>query len=423
LQAYHWYQAASEQKFVPSKNNLGRMNLLYLLFPNEALAHIASFFTMKGLFSVGAVSSRAHWVIRSVVTRTDFLNSKCPYAVEFYSLFNNVQFEPEPKEIRLSISAKLQEGSIEVHFRDTQHLKNIVEETSLIRASDRLYFVRDSNAQDHQELIPTKGDLQEVYFINFVADVPLKVMGKINHHLVCSLHFPQGTDFNGLSFNGKGANTGDLESLTQAYALAAALDTFNDHLFKIRTADAYQLLKDRRKSRHESPSMYPDLLDLCPDACLITASNLDIIQTDYISADQPLIYISKSVEDITELQNMLPEFSASISYINPSDTQSGVYCEGPLILQKGFEVFSSGHLTIGGRMGLYDHSLKLTSKDSMWEIGVQYVIGGSIAIRSGNILYAGACFSRREANKKPDGMPEEDWQKLLTFWSQTDRIR
>jgi hypothetical protein len=59
----------------------------------------------------------------------------------------------------------------------------------------------------------------------------------------------------------------------------------------------------------------------------------------------------------------------------------------------------------------------------MWEIGVQYVIGGSIAIRSGNILYAGACFSRREANKKPDGMPEEDWQKLLTFWSQTDRIR
>ncbi|MGV8948936.1 MAG: hypothetical protein ACOH2E_06190 [Candidatus Paracaedibacter sp.] len=421
---YQWYKTASCQGLEPSTKNLAKMNLLCLLLPNEVFDHIVSFFSMKDIYHCNTLCHKTHEAVRSTVTRTNFLTSKSPYAIQFFFLFKDVHFDPMPKELRLSQLAKVESGSIEVHFRDTEHLKNIVEEIQLLECSGRLYFVFDKSVQDGEELVTTEGVLQKEYFINFIADTPLKLSGRLDlNTLSYMLRLPQGSDSNALNLKKRGTVLkGDLGSYTKAFALASVIDTFNDRLFQIRTTDAYQLLEDRQKSRFRSPKMYPDLLDLCPDACLISSSNIEIVQKDYISAIQPFIYVSNSVTGITELQNKLPDFSKSISYINTDISEPGVYCEGPLILQKGFEVFSDKDLTIGGDVAIYDHNLKVISNSSIWIMGSNIIVGGGIYIYAGGSLLNNG-YAGRSDYKKPDGMPEEDWRKLLEFWVRSGRIQ
>lgn len=416
MEAYEWYQNASDRGFEPSTRNLRRMNLFYLLLPNELIAHIVTFFSMKDVLHFSLVAWRSNWSVGTAVTGTNFLNSKSPFAVECFSWFVDVQFEPKPKKVRLVRSAKVTKGSIEVHFRDSKHLKRIVKETPLIKAHDRLYFVHDDKAEDHKELVPTEGDLQAAYFINFEADTPLKASGTIQRQLSCPMHFPMESDINGLTFKGGGVNTGDLRSLSQAHVLAEVFDTFDEYLFNIRTRDAHQLLKDRQESRRKSPHMYPSLEDLCPDVLLIGSPTINILQKDYISSKQPFIYISNSIPGIDALQGELPEFSQSISYINPSCKKSGVYCNGPLILQKGFEVRSDGNLTVGGKIGAFDYNLLLASKKSIWAIGTE-IISRILVFDGKESITILPFYTQREANIKPEGMPENHWENIINFLS------
>ena len=172
--AYIWFSQASEQGLVQSTRNLKKMNLLYLLLPNELLSHVVSFFTMQDIAHFNLVSRRAHRVITSTITTTNFLTSKNPYAVQFLSFFNEVEIVPKPKQLRLVQFAKVTKGSIEVHFRDSKHLRHIVEETPLIRAKGRVYFVRNQTTQDGDEIVPTKGRLERNYFLNFFCRWPTK---------------------------------------------------------------------------------------------------------------------------------------------------------------------------------------------------------------------------------------------------------
>jgi len=155
--------------------------------------------------------------------------------------------------------AKVTKGSIEVHFRDSKHLRHIVEETPLIRAKGRVYFVRNQTTQDGDEIVPTKGRLERNYFLNFFADGPLKAKGVIRHDLLFSIHLPRKSDFNDVVVKMKGGmSTGDLPAYADAFALTTTIETFDNQLFKIRTADAFQLLADRRQSRIDSPHCYPN---------------------------------------------------------------------------------------------------------------------------------------------------------------------
>lgn len=164
-EVYRWYLRAADQGFQPSKNNLTKMNLLDLLLPNELLTHVTSFLTLEERINFQMLSRRTSSVFISAITKTNLLTSANPYAKDLYSRFVNVRFEPMPKAIKLSRLAK-SNGSIEVHFCDVDHLKEIVEETPSINVygENKLYFVRDQAATCVTELVATDGDLQTGYF-------------------------------------------------------------------------------------------------------------------------------------------------------------------------------------------------------------------------------------------------------------------
>lgn len=412
MEAYRWYSSASNQEFEPSRRNLDRMNLLCLLLPDELLSHVASCLGLKHLSHFGRLSRRAHRVFRGLITTTDFLSSEHPFAIDFFSIFRDVEFDPKPKAIRLGFLAKAEEGSLEIHFRDPKHLRAIVEETPQVEAKQIVYFVQDDKVKDGHELVPTEGELKRKYFISVRADSPLNPKGKAT--LPLRTIFPPRTNVNSLSLNVKGGFCcAPLNAYENAHVLATMIETFDEHLYKTRTADANQLFKDRKTSRLQFPQYFPDFFELCPEACIVTTSALEVKQTDHVSANQPLIYISPSIATLEELRLTLPEFSHStICYIDPHCSQSGVYCLGPLYLQKGFELFTESNFSMTGKIFLPDHSLTITSKESIWTMGVQVLFGGNMTISAKEHIDQPISTPLQ----KPENMPEEHWKGFLEFW-------
>ncbi len=424
--AYNWYKKASEQGFKPSENNLRKMNLLCLLIPNEMLMHVVSFFTRQDVYRFSLVSQNNFEVVRKTVSLTNLLISKSPYALEFMTLFKDIKIEPLPKAIRILREAKvIGEGDVEIHFRDTAHLKKIVDEIPLISGGlslegSRVYYVRDKDSKDGCEIISKGDNLVMNPFINFVSDSPLVLSGKSESKIPFPIHFPLKSDISQLSFKTEGGIiTGELKNYQEAHELSEVIGEFNEYLFKIRTSDAFQLLINQRKSRLELPNFYPDLIEVCPDICLIGLAGYEILQQDYICSKQPLVYISNSLKALTELYTELPDFSNSISYIDPDFNLSGVYCNGPLFVQKGFDVFANGDLSVSGQMDLYDHNIKFRSIASLWLMSLN-LSAKSILIRSGKDL---SINGKVNPNVKPENMLDHDWQKLREFWLETGRMR
>ncbi|MBM3469063.1 MAG: sel1 repeat family protein [Alphaproteobacteria bacterium] len=420
--AYRWYSKASKQGLEASKNNLNKMNLFYLLLPNEIIAHVVSYFDMQQLASFNATSSRANKVVKFVVTHTNFLTSQNPYALQFKARFNGMQFTPMPIEIRLATVATVTDCSIEAHFRHTTHLRNIVDGTPLIRGAARMYFVHNPLLElEAEELVPTSGTLYRDFFINIVAATPLKLGGKLTYQLPYPIHFPKGTNTSDCSFMVKkgGINCGKLNFYDHGNALADAIDTFDGELFTIRTLDAHSLIQERKKSRLRSPKIYPGLHEVCPDAFIFsTSSDVKYSQFDYISSKKPLIYISKTIPDMTLLQEVLPDFSHSISFIDPTCHQSGVYCKGPLVLAKGFEVSTNSDLTLSGVFPLFNHALFIRSSASLWILGPTINCGSSLTIRGRDVYYGPF-----NPSQKPDGMPESHWNALVRYFQTARQIQ
>lgn len=417
MQAYSWARQASNHGFRASKKDLERMNLMDLLLPIELVTRIVSYFSIEDIPQFNLVSRRAYKAVRASVTGTNFLTSKKPYAVHFRSLFSNIHFEPQPTALRFCLEAKVENGSLEVHFRDRKHLKSIVSETPLMEVEDRLYFVHDVHAKDSKELVASNGVVNSQYVIYFSADTPLKVTGNLSRNLTHNIRFPKGSDLSALSItNQRSVGFGSLTTYSNACELLRAIKTFDEQLWETKTEEAFNLLKDRSESRRQKPVEYPEWQTICPDAALITAAKLSITQRDYIAANKPLIYMASSIPNMLKLQGKLPTFSHPILYVNPTCAKSRVYCDGPLEVQKGFEISTPGDLTVGGSIKLQNYNLKFNVGGAIWLVHNQLSTNYAISIYAiGDIVFENVD-KIIAMNRKPDKMPGADWQKLLQFW-------
>ena len=406
-EAYRWFKCASDQNFRPSTKNLGLMNLLDILLPEEMLSHITSFLNMKDLSSFRLVSRRAQRIADSQILHTDYLNSETHFARDFLSLFSKVVFEPEPQSIKVARYAIARDSSMEVYFRDSAHLRNIVEQTPLIKAAakEKVYYVRDESVEDGKELILLQGGkLDQGYFIRIISDSPVKLKGELK--LSCEMYLPKNSDFSGMKYHGKGISMGELNAYYKANQLAAVIDSYEDELFKIRTEDAYELLEDRVNSRRSYPESFPDISDLCSERfLLVSGSTVKVEQKDYIQATKPLIYIANSISKLKKLRKNLPEFGTSIGYINYQFSDPGVYCEGPLTLVKGFKISTDTHMSMCGSMVLPDYNITFNAKEGIWAFSV-LIRANSIKMFS-KTLHLGLLNRPVWTNIKPENMLEE----------------
>jgi hypothetical protein len=377
--------------------------------PNELLLHVASFLSMKDLHAFKTVSTRAHRIYQSLITSTNFLTSDRPYAQDFRSIFNEVIFEPQPQAIRLVNKAVTKNGDIEVRFRDTEHLKQIVDETPEIMPKfGNLYFVRDEMVEDGKELVASSGSLEKSYFIHIVSNKPVKLRGEL--HLPCGIVLPQHSKWDECYIQMKGSlSTGKLTAYQHAHELAVELDTFDEHLFKTRTKEAKVLLDMRKIHRRTRPNEFPSLQEICPDSMLVADKNVRIIQKDYIKAEKPFIYRATSITALEQLREELPDLERSIAYIDSKHDASGVYCSEPFSLQKGFEIRADGDIVFLGKFHLRGYNLHIIlQKGDLWYLGAYVHSTNQIISGNGNNFY----MKPSSPIKHPE-MRDELWQLII----------
>ncbi len=187
---------------------------------------------MKELLLFKQVSQKARDIADLEILCINYLNADNPHRQDISSLFDKVAFDPKPSAIRLKRFAKAENGSIEVRFRDSQHLRDIVEQTPHITGGfkGKVYFVRDKHVKDGEELVPLEGKLKQGLFVHIVADKPIKLTGTLN--LPCDLLIPSQSNSSELNLKGRDISIGAIEAYRSAHGLATMLDTFDKDVLR-----------------------------------------------------------------------------------------------------------------------------------------------------------------------------------------------
>ena len=330
-------------------------------------------------------------------------------------VFQNVRFDKQPHCIKLKKLVSVKNGNLEVHFRDSDHLRSLIEEYPELKA-DQIYYTHDLEIQDGEEFVAQGGELSRGEFTHIMADEPLNFEGRLD--LNYSVVFPKGSNWDKLDVTIKSSALGSsqstgLSNYEEAMDLANTLETFDQRLFQTRTKEAERLFEERRRNRLEHPEDYPDLLKICPGAYLIANADIEITQIDSLCSESFLYYFAPSLREVKELKEKLPAFSSDgIFVINKLLQQSGVYSRKPLGVRKGFKVLSRRDLCLAGTFVLQEYNICFESINSMWAFSSIRTEHGSVEISSGGSLLISSIM---QGMKKPYSMPINIWQAFKEF--------
>lgn len=340
---------------------------------------------------------------------------------ELRELFKHVKFVgPQPHSIVYKKGLKLkkseeEESVLEVHFKDSLHLRQIVAETSLFRA-DRIYFVRDGSVEADHEFNAVKGILEREIFIHILAEKPLKLIGNAN--IPYQIVLPKQSNQDELTFYGKGYGFGSIDSCSKALSLADNLDTFQQEILVEKTIMARRLFEDRARDRLGNPQNYPELNQMDMSFMMSGDNELHIQQKDFLHTTKSgkfVTYMAPNLIAFQEIEKQLPPMCENgVFLIDASIAQAGVYSAGSLCLHKAFYIGTDGNLGMTGRFALSDYDVVIRTKKSLWML-VTSLRGSSIDIRSG-----GSVLLDKDL-KKPSNMPYGIWRDLCNFWEEESR--
>tara|TARA_R110002050_G_scaffold57442_1_gene129504 strand:- start:67053 stop:68654 length:1602 start_codon:yes stop_codon:yes gene_type:complete len=408
--AYFWFKEAASQGFAPSKRNLEKLDLLNVFLPPEILRNVISFLPVSSMAVFAGTSQRNYHATGEVLSKVDFLTFKDP-TVE--GLFEGTEVTPAPKALRLSRNKKIKGSSVEIHFRDTAHLRRIATEFSQVSVSDNIYYVYDAEVKDGEEFQADDGNVtKSEWFFRYESDDPLVMIGTLD--LPISLSLPRGSNTDGLEANiRRGMSTGELSEYVNGHELADTLDEFDRALFHARTASAGALLDERVRHRAEYPHLYPSLMDRCPEVLVISSGDsYTKTQGDYIDSEGLLFHMAPSREEMGDLLSAYPELGQSILCINcradDGFVGSGIYAKKPLKLTKYYSIKSSEDLVISGAIEIDDASLMIESKRDAYFLNHFIRIGHLMKMKGsgGSIKMIGRL---HPSQLTVDGVPQQYW--------------
>lgn len=340
---------------------------------------------------------------------------------ELRQLFKHVKFVgPQPHSIvyKKAVKVKKPEGDesvLEVHFKDSLHLRQIVAETSLFSAN-RIYFVRDDSVEADHEFNAAKGIIEREIFIHVLAEKPLKLIGNAN--IPYQMVIPKRSEHNGLTFKGKAISAGGLDSCSKALSLADNLDTFQQEILVEKTIMARRLFEDRACDRLDNPQNYPELNQMDMSFIMSSDDVLHIQQKDFLHTTKSgkfVTYMAPNLITFKEIEKQLPPMCENgVFLIDSSITQAGVYSIDSLCLHKAFHIGTDGNLGMAGRFALKDHDVVIRTQKNLWMLGM------SLHGRSINIYSGGSLLLDKDL-KKPSNMPDDVWKDLYNFWEEENR--
>jgi TPR repeat protein len=404
-EAYYWYRQASKKGDKRSQNKLEQMNLLYLLLPNEILAHIASFLSMKEFPAFKGLSKKSYQLAWGPMLKNGY---------KIDEIFRDVTFEPEPSSIELldMIAALSHDGfntSIEVHFRDSAHLREVFAKTPYIRAKD-IIFVQDEEVDDESVFILSERnknmEIQRDYCIKVYSDCPLLISGSAR--VPCTLLLPGRSTFNdGCSLSCPDVQECRLDqSYVKAMKLAKKLDSeFGETLCRQSTAKARRLLKNSFPIRQIKFEEFQSFMEFKKNI-FVYDQELIITQKPTLFSPEPIVYVANESKKLFRLYNLFPAFNY-INYVNNKLQKIGIYTIDPIEMTSTFEIFAPGNLIIYGTVGLTNFNISIKAGEDLWLINADIQSAGGI-VASNKKIY----FSSME-HEKPEELPQEAWATLL----------
>jgi len=175
------------------------------------------------------------------------------------------------------------------------------------------------------------------------------------------------------------------------------LDTFDEHLFKTCTSNAYNLFKHRINDPLPVSLQFSPLLKFCDNILIMSDSTFKILEKKYIDANKPFMYKAKSIAALEKLRKELPEFSQSIGYIDSRYKRpAGVYCLDPLLfLVSGFEIHTDTHLTMAGKIDIPDYNLSIYAGKGDMDIWINTCCKKQYLVSKWSYQYQSFSFSHR----------------------------
>ena len=324
-------------------------------------------------------------------------------------LFRNVIFSPGPHAIKLKNSISVKDGNLEIHFRDPNHLRVLLEEFPSLNAN-QIYFVQDAEIEDGKEFIHVNGAVTVSKFVHVMSDSPLKVSGDLS--LPYSMFLPLKSDFNDLSARMEkgGINIG-IAGYEEGMLLANTLENFDPNILGTKTQEGLKLFEERKRNREEHPENYPKrLADICPKRFVLSDGHVVMNQKDYLHSESPIIYIAPSTSEIADVKTQLIPFrSGGINFINPYSKDKGIYAAENIYLKRGIELISDKNLLLAGEIVMPDYNLSIIATQGIWHFGT--INASGIYIRSNNFNV----ISLATVTSKPEKLPLRMWLKLQEF--------
>lgn len=296
-------------------------------------------------------------------------------------LFTQVTFSSEPTAISLKQSYTVKDGDVEVHFRDADHLRAIVERTPLFSGKNT-YYILDANVEDGKEFRASGGTGHWEKFVHVEGDEGLELKGSIPY-LPFTFVLPKQATHSELSASCSGFQTA-LTSLNESLRLLNYLADISDESITVQKEKARALLIERRLDREARPEEYPSLEEVAPDRRLLSDAIAYETQRDYIGSEFDPFYVASDRANLQSLKETIPMFDGNLFFVDPHLTSDGIYTDQPLVINKGFKVKCSGNLVVLGEFPLEEYCLKLISERNMWLIGAN-LEGKSIFVSGANV--------------------------------------
>ena len=334
------------------------------------------------------------------------------------NLFADVWFDRQPHCIKLKRMVTVRKGNLEVHFRDSNHLRCLLEETPNLSA-DLIYFVLDKDTRDGEEFMTISGTMEHGKFIHVMADEPLNPQGVLNSPY--PIVFPLKSDIDHLPGIIKGGISTSLKNYKEGLDLATTIDTFDRNILELRTDEAKKLYEERKRDRFENPEKYPDFDTLTPEKYWITDGEVQITEDDYLESSNHIFYMAPSVSEIEQVQEELKDFGRSeVYFINSYLDAAGVYSLDPLFLRRGFKFSATQNLIISDKYHLPDENFRIETGKTLYGLGCNIRVGGSIYFYSKRNLYLA---SITPGFLKPNDMPVALWNHFTSYWFITRDIQ
>ncbi len=401
-QAYLWFTRAADRGLKESTKNLSLLNQWDRVLPDQLWQRIHSYLSMADISNLKNVTQRAHTLALKTIADTDFYHSPSIFAQEWRSVvLRDFKISPEPDALKLMQCYCCDGENIEIHFRDSEHLRAIKNRYVIGFSDEKITYVRDASAVDYDELVPIDEDL--------VICQAILVESRETVSLDGSLGRPYGV---AITPRGKISLLGDftpmtLNTLECVNRLADALDNIEASNYRTRFMDAMEKSVDAQCELYEKPLL--PLSVLCPSLATINFGKLGVQYGFVFYCKVPPIYLAQDQKQLDFIKLRIPFFSYTCC-VDETLQRPGILIDDEIKSYPSIIITSPGDMVLLGELKLQNYAVYIESRGNMWSS--LNVTADLLSVKAKN-NFIGSLYTYYREGTKPEDMDSDMWEVIV----------